>query len=172
MASQSNLRKWLQHMDSVIASVSRIMSIIGAFVVLAMMLLVVADVSLRSLFNRPITGSIELVELMMLMIISLGIAYVQYKKTNITVDLLMKNLSQKIQVIVSSFIYFLSLGIISLLVWQAFVHFQFFADTDRYTVLLKLPFAPFQLLIVIGCFMLALVLLSDFLQSISKAVKR
>ena len=53
---------------------------IGMVSLAAMMFLIAADVVLRYFFNKPITGDYELVQFMLVIMISLGLAYCGLRK--------------------------------------------------------------------------------------------
>ena len=52
------------------------LSDIAAMAIAAMMLLTIADVLMKGLFNRPIKGTFELVELLLVFVVFFGVAEV------------------------------------------------------------------------------------------------
>lgn len=60
---------------------------LAAIALLALMLITCADVFMRYLFNRPIRGSYELVECMMLVFVFHGMAAAFFGRRNIVIDL-------------------------------------------------------------------------------------
>jgi TRAP-type C4-dicarboxylate transport system permease small subunit len=163
------INKWLHKFDVITASIARKASAVGAFVVLLMMTLVVADVFLRTFFNLPIKGSTELIEMSLIIPIFLSMGYIQYRKANISIDLFIRRLSPSVRNFISRLSYPISLGIVALMTWRAFVHFRYFIDESNSTAVLGIPFAPFQLFMGIGLFLLCLVLFFDFLHSLFKS---
>jgi TRAP-type C4-dicarboxylate transport system permease small subunit len=161
---------WLHYIDRVIASISRVMSGIAATAVILMMLLITVDVLLRYFLNRPIKGAHELIEFMMILAVFLGVAYVQYRKVNISISLLLDRLPQKAQAIISSLTYILSLGIICVITWTAFTYFRRLWDRGQCTTVLNVPIAPLEFILAGSLLMLCIVLTLDFLHSISKQV--
>ena len=59
------------YIDKVVSPLSKCLHWLGATLLFGMMLLTTADVILRYFFNRPITGSFELTQYLMVMIVSL-----------------------------------------------------------------------------------------------------
>jgi TRAP-type C4-dicarboxylate transport system permease small subunit len=166
MPSYTSAGKWLKNIDKVIALITRAMMGVGLCGVMVIMLVVVVDVFLRAFFNRPILGSTEIVEFMMLVIVSLALPYVQYNKSNIAMDILYGRLREKPRLGLDISAHVLSLGIVSLLTWRSFVHFSYFKNMGSYTPLLKMPVAAFEFLLALGWLILGLVLFLDLLSFI------
>lgn len=163
--------RWLLYTERAVTLASRAMSYIGAFIVMFMVMLVTATVFSRYVFNWPIKGTVEIIELMMLAVVFLGLAYTQYTKSHIEITLLYDRLPQKARDFVDIFGYIVSFGIVCLLAWRAFVHFSSFADRGSLTSVLEMPIAPFQFVLAFGWLMLGLVLLLNLVHSIFKAFK-
>ncbi|MDP2916793.1 MAG: TRAP transporter small permease, partial [Dehalococcoidia bacterium] len=58
----------------------------GAAILALMMGLVTVDVCLRFFFNRPLSGTYEIVELMMAVLVFGALAYTAIKKSHISID--------------------------------------------------------------------------------------
>ena len=162
--------RWLQNIDKVIVSISRAMTNCATFGLMILMMIIVADVFLRCFFNRPILGSIEIVEFMLLVTVFLVLPNNQYRKINIVIDIFYSRLSQKAKRVMDVIIDVTSLAIVSLLSWRAFAHFQFFLDSNSSTDLLKMPIAPFQFILAFGWLMLGIVILLDLFNTILKEI--
>jgi TRAP-type C4-dicarboxylate transport system permease small subunit len=162
------MNKVLHYMDRIIARISYVMSIIGASCLILMTLVVTADVILRYFFNRPIKGANEIIEFAMIVLVFWALANTQYKKANVTVDVLFNKIPQKAQFAISSFTYIISLGIISLIMWRAFVRAKDLWDIGKFSTMLDLSVAPFQLILALGCAALAVVLILDLLHTVFK----
>ncbi len=90
---------------------------IAATGLVVMMLVTVADVSLRYLFNRPIRGSYELVESLLLLFVFNSMAAAFFARRNIVIDLLDPVLGQSITSILIRLADFLSVICLALLMW-------------------------------------------------------
>ena len=86
-----------------------------------LMLITTADVVGRGFFNKPIAGTFELSEYMLAVIILLGAAYTQQVKGHVAVDFLTSRFSKKTQALCQMLVLFLSLFIVTILVWQGFM---------------------------------------------------
>jgi len=162
------LTKWLHHGQRILGNTSHTMSVIATVIVILMMLLVTADVCLRYFFTLPIKGANELIESMMLLVVFLGLAYVQYTKGNISIDLLVNKFPQKTQSVIDSLTYIIGFGTIGLMGWAAVMRLNTVIDTGSYTPILKMPVTIFQSVLAFGFLMLWIVLLWDFIYSFSK----
>jgi len=147
----------------------RFVATIGMVFVLPLMLITTADVVGRGFFNKPIAGTFELSEYMLAVIILLGAAYTQQVKGHVAVDFLTSKFSNKTQAICQTLVLFLSLFIVTILVWQGFM---LGIEEKGVTDQLRVPRAPFKMLVGIGGCLLWLQLFFDFIDSITKVVRR
>lgn len=145
---------------------------VGIGVLVVMMFLTASDVTLRYVFNRPIAGAFDLTEYMMAIVVAFGLAYCAVKKGHVKVDLVVSRLPQRAQAIIDSITGFLSLGLFSLITWQCCLHIKVqFAEGVSSTVL-HIPAFPFVAVVALGSALLTLVLLTDFLDFLSQAVRQ
>jgi TRAP-type C4-dicarboxylate transport system permease small subunit len=147
----------------------RFVATIGMVFVLPLMLITTADVVGRGFFNKPIAGTFELSEYMLAVIILLGAAYTQQVKGHVAVDFLTSKFSNKTQALCQTLVLFLSLFIVTILVWQGFM---LGIEEKGVTDQLRVPRAPFKMLVGIGGCLLWLQLLFDFIDSITKVARR
>lgn len=164
------MSNWLRYIERGMVPTTRMMSGIGAVAVLLMMLLNIADIILRTSLNSPIRGIHEIIEWMMIVTVFLGIPYVQHRKTNISIGLLVDRFPQKAQAITNGLICILSLGIIGIMTWEAFGYFRRMWETGLDSTVLNMPMAPFQFILAFGLLVLCFVLISELLHSLSKGV--
>lgn len=64
-------------LDRLLRPLERLLGYLAGFIVLVLMVLGVAEVIARSVFNRPIHGTLDIIEQMMVPVAALGIAYCQ-----------------------------------------------------------------------------------------------
>jgi TRAP-type C4-dicarboxylate transport system permease small subunit len=147
----------------------RFVATIGMVFVLPLMLITTADVVGRGFFNKPIAGTFELSEYMLAVIILLGAAYTQQVKGHVAVDFLTSKFSNKTQALCQMLVLFLSLFIVTILVWQGFM---LGIEEKGVTDQLRVPRAPFKMLVGVGGGLLWLQLFFDFIDSITKVVRR
>ena len=158
--------------EKVIALISRWANNIGMVFLNFLMLVITADVILRVTINRPIRGSNEMAEFIMLMIVFLSVAYTQLQKSNIAVGILFDKFPAKMKVVVDTFVYLVCLGVAGLILWRAFAYNAYLSEIGRVSLILKIPVAPFQVVMIVGFMMLCLVLVFDFINSVRKVMNK
>jgi TRAP-type C4-dicarboxylate transport system permease small subunit len=157
-------------LNRAVALISRYINSAAAGILIAMMFLTAADVLLRYFFNRPISGSFEVTEYMMAIIISFGLAHCAIRKGHVSVDLVLSRFTRKGQAVVSSLMYLLSFGFFVLVTWQSFLYIGKIFKSHLTSAVLLIPTFPFVALLAIGIAVFSLVLLIDFLDYLSQAV--
>ena len=100
------------------ASVEKWFNTLAMVIIVVMMLMVVTDVVGRYLFNSPLPGALEITELLMVGTVYLALAYTQFVKAHISIDLLTTRYSQRNRLMVETISLFVLLAFFSLLVWQ------------------------------------------------------
>jgi TRAP-type C4-dicarboxylate transport system permease small subunit len=144
-------------------------SMAGMSLLIPLMLLTTSDVIGRGFFRKPIPGSFELSEYMLVIFILLGAAYTQQVKGHVGVDFITSKLSPRLRAVCEIVTTVLSLFIIAIVIWQGFLE-----GIRERTVsdMLRIPQYPFRLLVAIGGFLLWLELLIDLMSSIGKVIRR
>ena len=165
------LSKAVDSLNRILAPVSRVIHSVGVGIIAAMMLLTVADVLLRSM-RQGLVFSFEITEFMMATMVAFCLAYCAFTRGNIKVELLLRRFPQRIQAILSSITGLLAIGVYSLVVWQEFIHMHLLRTGHVHSTVLLMPTFPFAGLVAIGFVFLVLVLVRDFLESLSGAVRR
>ena len=167
---------WLRKSADFIAKISyptsRIVNIVGAIVLAMMMFLVAVDVTLRYTIDLPVKGSVELVELMMIIVVFLAVAYTASQRGHVAIELVTTRLPQRVQAILDVFTTFLSLVFIILVIWRSTVRGNTMWHDNHVTVVLGIPIFPFLYLIAFGCLLLAVVLIANILDSLAQAIKK
>lgn len=166
------LNRAAHFLERVAHPLSRVINNVGIGLVMVMMLLTVMDVSLRYLFNRPIPGAFELTGFMMAILVFFALAYTAIQRGHITIDLVVSRLPQRIQAVIYSITYFLSLGLFSLVTWRNVLQAKTTWLRSDVSADLLIPIAPFAFLVALGLAVLSLVLLVNLLHSLAQAVRK
>ena len=103
--------------------VEDVANLLAAFAIMALMLLGVLQILLRSVFNTPIDGYIDLVELSMASMAFLGAAYTQRLGSHIRLELLVGRMSGRLLWAVEAFGALVAMFIIGVLVYYSYGHF-------------------------------------------------
>ena len=144
---------------------------LGAFVLVAMMLLTTADVIGRYFFNKPILGALEITEFLVLILIFSFLAHTQAKKGHVSVDILFQHLPQSVQTIVDFINHLLCLGLMALIAYMGYhraLEIKSFGEATNNLGIVKYPFAFF---VVFGCAVLCIEYLRNLIDVFSNKEK-
>ena len=117
--------RWIDRSDRLLRPVEDSMNMIAAVAIMSLMLLGVVQIVLRArwLFNAPIFGYIDVIELTMPALAIFGFAYCQREGVHIRMDILIRRFEGRLLWAVESLTTFLTLVIIGLLVRYSWVFF-------------------------------------------------
>jgi TRAP-type C4-dicarboxylate transport system permease small subunit len=139
-------------------------NIAGGIILTAMMLLVTGDVLGRYLFNRPIHGTTEITEFMMVGLLYFTLAHTQTDKAHIRVEMFITHLSPGTRLILEMIAYLLGFFLFVLITWQGILSAAKAWEVWETTFgLILFPLFPAKVLIPIGSFLFSLRLLLDFI---------
>lgn len=120
-------------------------------------LFVVINVLARFLFNKPLPGAIEFVELVAVVVVFLALAYTEARRGHVHVELVVSRLNRRAQAILASIMYFLAAAFFVAMGWRGGVlAWSYLFPKMRETYVLSIPFAPFMFVIAFGSMVLAL----------------
>lgn len=145
---------------------------IGAWALMGITLLTGLDVLLRYFFSRPIKGTYEVTELVMCVLVFFGLAYTAANDANVSVPLAVSRLPHRAQALVGAVGSFLSMGLVFVMAWRAFVQSQIYWNQNLTSAILHFPISPLLLMVGLGCGVLFLILLADFFDALGKAVTK
>ena len=123
------------------------------------MFLGIAQVLGRTLFDRPISGYIDFVELSMATFAFLGIAYCQREGGHVRMDMFVRMARGRLQWAMELFGTLLALVIVGVLIWYGYDHFLRAWRLGDSTIDAELPVWPSKLLVPIAFALLWLRLL-------------
>lgn len=159
-------------MDSIVKiiySLSRLAGYMATGVLGLLMVFTVANVILRDVFNKPIRGTPELSEFMMVLVIFLALAWCAVTRKHVRVELIIFRLSSKVQMILNSITLFITLGIFVIITWQSVLESMVAYDT---TSILRLPHTPFYWIMTFGLALFCLAIAVLLIENIAEARKR
>ena len=156
--------------ERVVKPVSRIADGAGRVILAVMVVLITVDVVLRYFFNRPIKGSYELIEFMLVLIVFTGLAYTQTKTGHISIDLFTSRISKKARAVISSATNFLCLGAFILVTWRSIVKAEILRSEGTTSGLLFIPNFPFLWVVAFCSALLCLFFLIALIDSTSEVL--
>jgi len=136
---------------------------IAGFILGGMILLTCANIFLRLVW-MPVRGTYELMGYAGAVITAFALGYTQLKKGHIAVDILVKCFSEKSQKIISCINSAICLIFFSFASWQIIKIGTNLLQTGETSETLKIVYYPFTYCVALGCFVMALVMLVDFLK--------
>ena len=164
----------MAYFDRVIHSLSRVCDRIAQSAVVAMMLLVVANIIWRVVpkIGHPIFGTYDFVRFIGAILIAFAIAYCAVQGGHIAVELVVDRFPKRAQAIVGTITGILGLGFFALLAWQCLLLANDMWRLGEVSMGAHVPFFPFIYGIGFGCAVLCLVILVDLIKSLAKAVRK
>ena len=160
--------KVIRHSARIIGALSRFVNGLGACILVAMMLLVVIDVSMRFLFNRPVEGSFELVEFMVAVIVCMAMAFCGLKKGHTTVEFLVSRFSVRAQAVIDGLNSLVSAALFILISWGSVGQAAMLKESESITTVLEIPLYPFLWVLALCSGLLGLVFLLQTLESFTQ----
>jgi TRAP-type C4-dicarboxylate transport system permease small subunit len=131
---------------------------IGGVMIVLMMLLIAADVLLRALFRKPILGSMEIVQLLAVLIVYFGLGYNAFRNEHVRVEVIKRWFALDIITDLVSII------VVTTFVYGALLQAQLAVDVSQRTQILHIPLAPIKYFIVFGFIILDLGIIGYALQ--------
>lgn len=135
----------LARLDRMAIPIENFANLLAAFAILALMLLGVGQIVMRSVFNSPISGYIDMVELSMASMAFLGATYCQRLGAHIRMELFIGRLSGRALWVVEAFATLVALFIIGMLIYHSWGHFMRSLTLGDTTMDAELPVWPSKL---------------------------
>ena len=121
-------------------SLSKWLSAAGMGVFMLMVFLTFVDVFLRYWFGKSINGTVEITELMMVIVVFSSIAYTQWQKSHVTMDILTSKLTEPRRALLAVATTLWSLATIG---FCSYTTARYAASTSSVTLVLRIPLTPF-----------------------------
>ena len=151
--------------------VEELLNAISLIIVVFLMFLTMGEVISRYVFNYPIPGHHEMVELCVPALAFLGIARLERKGGHINIDIVLENLTEKLRYLIECFFYFLTFSIVALIAIATFKNSMEALSFREATETLQIPIWPFRLSIAIGSLALCFRFIVSFVDNIRKIIR-
>jgi TRAP-type C4-dicarboxylate transport system permease small subunit len=146
-------------LDRLIFRVERTFALIAAICIFALMLIAVGQITARKLFNAPLYGYIDMVEIAMTTFAFLGIAYAERLGGHIRMELLIGKLKGRAQWIAELIGVLLALVVIGILIYYGYEHAMRAYLSGDSTIDAQYPWWPSKMMVPIAFSLLWLRLL-------------
>lgn len=163
--------KAAQGLSKAIYPVSRVLNSIGVVFLAVMMFLTAADVILRYVLNRPVTGAYELTEFMMAVVVAFGLAYTQLKKGHIIIEIVISRFPPRVQAVINSITCAVFLGLFALIAWRTIIRAESLRVGGFVSGALGIPTFPFVYLVALGSIILCLILIVNLLEYLAQVAE-
>lgn len=131
-------------------------------------ILIVVNVIGRFLFKHPLHGTIEIVELMTVVLVYSVLPYTELHKRHVHVELVVSKFRRNVRVVLAVIMCLIGTAFFLIMSWQAFdLAWANLFPIVQLTDTLSIPFAPFVCVIGIGSLLLGLEMLINALHPLS-----
>lgn len=155
----------MKRLSGTVKGASSILDKLAGLCIFSVMLLIVANIVLRTVFNQPILGTYELVGFLTAIGVALALAHCAFQDGHIAVSFIMEQFPQKIQFITAVFVHVASLMLWAAAVWALGKFGHAMQIKGLVSPSAEIPVYPFIYLVAFGLLGLCLVLLFKFLAS-------
>jgi TRAP-type C4-dicarboxylate transport system permease small subunit len=165
----------MKKIEKIVRLIIETCGIIGIVILLAMMMMTVADVILRYFFSKPIIGSMEISVLLMVCVVFLCIGWCALNDGHISVDILTGKLSKRGRLLLNGFDNIVTLITALLIAWRSFMEALSARDMAVTSPILGIPRYPFVFVTSFGFFLLfsaAVILFIKNIRSLKDTEKR
>ncbi len=156
----------MQTFKKIVHASSRYIDILAGLILAGTAGLVVANILMRALFNRPIAGTYELVGYLTAAVIGLSLAHCAVQNSHIAVGFLVDRLPRLTQRFIEVIVNLPSFVFLCLIAWHMVDYANVIALSGRVSSTIQLPFYPFIYLVALGFLMLALVIALRLVESL------
>jgi TRAP-type C4-dicarboxylate transport system permease small subunit len=157
--------------EKAVTGLSDFFNMIASAALVLMMVLSCADIFMRYLFSRPITGTYDVVGLSGAVLVSFALPYTMLKKGHVAVELLVQSLSKGKRLVIETFSHLLGISLFLVLVWQAILLSRDMKAAGEVTPTVHLPFYPIVYCMALCFFILSLAIVINLLHVWTKRAK-
>jgi TRAP-type transport system small permease protein len=146
-------------------------SAVAVIALAALAVITVVDVGGRYFFNKPLLGTVEMSEFLMVILSFGALALAELRNSHITVDFFFVTvLPERIQALLDALGALLGIVFWSFVAWRAAVHAHRIWIAGEVSANLLLPTWPFYLAVTVGCGLLALALIGRVARSVRMSI--
>ena len=148
-------------LEKILLVIERAMMLIAGAIVMLMMLLITVDVICRKL-SLSFPGVYETIQILMVAVVFLGIAYVQKVKGHIFIEIATTKLPVKWQRILDGLGYLIGIFICGVITWQSMLSAWESIQIFEYAAgIVEVPLWPSKIIVAVGFLLMTLRLVLD-----------
>jgi TRAP-type C4-dicarboxylate transport system permease small subunit len=145
--------------DRRLGGLTRALALVGGIAVIFIMLVTVADVTLRYLFNSPIKGTLDLTQMAMVVTVFCAIGYAGWTGRHIVVDMIPPLFPPAVERAWMALIDLVGAAFMLGIAWQSVLAAIDYAETRQISFTLHIPLHPFLAVVGVGALIYGIVLL-------------
>jgi TRAP-type C4-dicarboxylate transport system permease small subunit len=130
------LKAWEKVVDAVLG-------VAASAILFVLMAMTFVDVVSRYVFNRPLSGTFEITELMLLVLIFAGLPLVSHANEHVTMDFIDKMLGERARGMLDRAVNAICAAAMLVIAWQIWVKATRIASYGDTTDVVRIPIAPF-----------------------------
>jgi len=162
LANQTEYARNVTHAIDLIDRVVRFVAFwIGGFFLLALTVITVVDVTLRSAFNSPIFGGQDIAQLFMIMVVCCSVAYSGRSGGQVAVELFDSFGSERGMRWIGITVKMISVAMLGVLSWHLVISGFDAHEFGEATLTLEISFGPFFIILAVGIALYLLVLVAE-----------
>ncbi len=150
-------------LDRISHYLNQMLICIAGLFMIAMIFLTCANVFLRFVWI-PVSGTFELMGYFGAVVTAFAVGYTQIRRGHIAVDIIVLRFSKKAQRILNAVNNIICMVFFALAAWQISRYATTLWETGEVTETLQVIYYPFTYGVALGCAVLSLVFLTDFLK--------
>ncbi|MFO7772553.1 MAG: TRAP transporter small permease [Dehalococcoidia bacterium] len=161
----------MTRLEAIVTALNRWLKWVAGGFLLALMLVTVVNIILRFV-HKPFAGAAALVGWLAAPTAAFALGYTQLQKGHTRIDIIISRFPPRVQSIIDSIMFFVGTGFFGVATWQVVKLAGRYRQLGQVCPTTGISYHPFIYAVAIGCALLCLVLLLDFLKSLVQAVKR
>ena len=161
----------MARLETIINALNRWLSWVAGGLLVTMMLITVVNMLMRAVYV-PFFGTVEVICFLAALVAAFTLGYTQLYKGHTRVDILVSRFPPRVQAIIDSIMFFIGMVLFGVATWQIVKLATRYWELGSVSETLHIIFFPLIYAVALGCALLCLVLLLDFLKSLAQAVKR
>lgn len=152
-----------RRIDSVVFTLCRVPNLFGIYLILIIMFSTILDIALRYSINKSLLGLYEIIQLIMVIIVSLSFGYTQTEKSHVNIVFLTDRMPLGIRRCIDCFNLLASTAFFGFMVIAGIMQVKNEYVKEGMTPILEIPTYPFYAIFVIGSLIMLLVFIRDLL---------
>jgi len=161
----------MARLETIINALNRWLGWVAGGLLVTMMLITVVNMLMRAVYV-PFFGTVEVICFLAALVAAFALGYTQLYKGHTRVDILVSRFPPRVQAIIDSIMFFIGMVLFGVATWQLVRLATRYWEMGSVSETLYIIFFPLIYAVALGCALLCLVLLLDFLKSLAQAVKR